>query len=73
MNILDQDKIYVNFLLLHALAFTYICDWKSKQTFSIVVGLGHSLALLKLFACTPYLVDHLMGMVNVCVASKPSN
>lgn len=65
--------MYVKILLLDTLSFTYVCDRNTKQTFSGVVGLGHSLALLKLLACTPHLVGHLMGMINVCVARKPSN
>lgn len=54
-------------------SFTYVCDWNTKQTFSVVVGLGHSLALLKLLTYTSHLVSRLMGMMDVCLASKPSN
>ncbi len=59
--------------LLDRFSFTYISDRNTKQTFSGVVGLSHCLALLKLLARTPHLVGHLMGMINVCMARKPSN
>lgn len=53
--------------------FTYICDCHAEQAFPVVVNLGHSLALLKLLACLPDLVGHLMGMINVSMTRKPSN
>lgn len=68
-----QNVQYLDIVLLDGLSFTYTSDRNPEQTFSGVEGLSHCLALLKLLACTPHLVGHLMGMINVSKACKPSN
>lgn len=63
----------LNIKMLDTLFSTHISDGNPKETLSVVVGLGHSLGLLKLLTCTPHLIGYLMGTINVCVGRKPSN